>query len=267
VREVLRNVPAARRLLAERRVERVVSTGAGIALAFLPIAAARRIPSHYIELAARSEGPSLTGRLVAALPGVRVYAQHPAWAAPPWTYQGSVFDAFAPVDAPLGRPLRSVVVTLGTIPYDFRALVDRLLAILPADVEVLWQTGATDVSDLPITAEALMPADELDRRVAEADVVVAHAGTGSALSALEVGRCPVLVPRRAAHDEHVDDHQPLIADLLSERGLAITAPVDELTLEHLERAAAVAVVERGQPPVYRLAEGRRRPRPSAQASA
>ncbi len=109
-------------------------------------------------------------------------------------------------------------MTLGTIPYGFRRLVDRLLQILPSDVEVLWQTGATDVRDVPIRARRLIPARELDRFVAEADVVVAHAGTGSALTALEAGKCPVLVPRRQAHQEHVDDHQRLIARHLAERG-------------------------------------------------
>ena len=34
------------------------------------------------------------------------------------------------------------------------------------------------------------------RRWPDADVVVAHAGVGTALAAFEVGKCPVLVPRR-----------------------------------------------------------------------
>ena len=251
VGNMLRNVPDAYRLIASGRYDQIVSTGPGITLSFFPVAVARRIECHYIELAARTESPSLTGRLVAPLPRVRVYAQYPGWSGA-WTYHGSVFDPFAPVAAPLGRPLRSVVVTLGTIPYGFRRLVDRLLEILPPDVEVFWQTGATDVSDLSIDAHALVPAHELDRRVAEADVVVAHAGTGSSLGALEMGKCPVLVSRRHAHREHVDDHQRLIADELAGRGLAIGVEADELTLDDLHRAADVRVVELEEPPVYPL---------------
>ena len=46
----------------------------------------------------------------------------------------------------------------------------------------------------------------------QADLVIAHAGIGSALTAFDAGLCPVLLPHSAARGEHVDDHQQLIAD-------------------------------------------------------
>jgi UDP-N-acetylglucosamine--N-acetylmuramyl-(pentapeptide) pyrophosphoryl-undecaprenol N-acetylglucosamine transferase len=49
------------------------------------------------------------------------------------------------------------------------------------------------------------------------------------------------VPRRLAHGEHVDDHQIQIAGELGARGLALSVEADELTLEHLRRAAATGV--------------------------
>ena len=50
-RAVIANARVARRLLARMDLEqrRAPSNGAGIALSFLPIAAARGIPAHYIE--------------------------------------------------------------------------------------------------------------------------------------------------------------------------------------------------------------------------
>ncbi len=48
----------------------------------------------YIESAARATGPSVTGRLMARVPGVQRYAQYRAWATGRWRYGGSVFDAF-----------------------------------------------------------------------------------------------------------------------------------------------------------------------------
>ena len=71
--------------------------------------------------------------------------------------------------------------------------------------------------------------------------MIAHAGVGSALGALEEGRSPVLVPRRAAHGEHVDDHQEQIAGELERRGLAVSAEADELSYAHLQAAAARGV--------------------------
>ncbi|MBC7550376.1 MAG: hypothetical protein H7269_05680 [Cellulomonas sp.] len=66
-----------------------------------------------------------------------------------------------------------------------------------------------------------MPADQLALAISEADVVICHAGTGAALTALEHGHRPVLVPRRAVHHERVDDHQLQIAHELNRRGLAV----------------------------------------------
>ena len=64
---------------------------------------------------------------------------------------------------------------------------------------MLWQTGDTDTSALGIDGYHAIPERELTQAMQEADVVVAHAGVGTALAALEVGKCPVLVPRRLAH--------------------------------------------------------------------
>jgi UDP-N-acetylglucosamine--N-acetylmuramyl-(pentapeptide) pyrophosphoryl-undecaprenol N-acetylglucosamine transferase len=133
-------------------------------------------------------------------------------------------------------------VTLGTIGYGFRSLVEEMIRLLPEGAEVTWQTGATDISELTIQAVASMPAKSLEAHIAQADVVVAHSGVGSALAALNAGKVPVLVPRRSSRGEHVDDHQQLIARELAGRGLAVYAELDELDLDHLRRAAGRRVV-------------------------
>ena len=84
----------------------------------------------------------------------------------------------------------------------------------------------------------------------EADVVVAHAGVGAALAACEVGRCPVLVPRRSAHGEHIDDHQTQIADELSGRGIAISVDVAALSTGDLAKAACRSVTTKADPPPF-----------------
>jgi UDP-N-acetylglucosamine--N-acetylmuramyl-(pentapeptide) pyrophosphoryl-undecaprenol N-acetylglucosamine transferase len=251
-RSIARNLPPAWRLLDGRRFGHVISTGSGIALTFLPLARAKGLATTYVESAARSQGPSMTGRILARVPGVQLGTQYRAWADERWSYVGSVLDGWAPVDAAHGdgeAPLRRVLVTLGTIPYGFRRLVERLLAILPPDVEVTWQTGVTDVEGLPIEVHALMPGDELEAAIRAADAVVAHAGTGSALAALGAGKCPLLVPRERAHGEHVDDHQRQIAGELAGRGLALQRGADELTLADLRAAAGMRVVRVPPPPL------------------
>jgi UDP-N-acetylglucosamine--N-acetylmuramyl-(pentapeptide) pyrophosphoryl-undecaprenol N-acetylglucosamine transferase len=248
-RNTLRNLAPAWKLLSEGDFGHVVSTGSGIALTFLPLARARRMRVTYVESAARSQGPSLTGRILARVPGVRLGTQYTEWANGRWSYVGSVLDEYVPVTRRYEPSIRNVVLTLGTIPYDFRRLVERTLQLLPPDARVTFQTGVTDVSDLPIAAQAQMPGHELKAAIKEADVVIAHAGAGSALAALEAGKCAVLVPREMEHGEHVDDHQHQIGEELARRGLAIHRKVGELTWEDLQAAARVRVNRVSAPPL------------------
>jgi len=232
----------------------VVSTGAAIALSFLPLARTLGIPAYYVESAARRHGPSTTGRLLARVPGLSLYTQHASWADGRWNYAGCVFDGYEARERRFPtRAIRRAVVTLGTQPgYGFRRLVERLVDLLPPDADVLWQTGATDVRGLPIAPRTFVPGDELATAMRGADVVVAHAGVGSALCALDAGRCPVLVPRTATEGEHVDDHQSQIAATLDEVGLAVASPVERLGGGQLLRAAARVVAPRLEAGAFRL---------------
>jgi UDP-N-acetylglucosamine--N-acetylmuramyl-(pentapeptide) pyrophosphoryl-undecaprenol N-acetylglucosamine transferase len=252
---VARNFAHARRILREHDVETLVSTGSAVALPFFITARAKRLRCHYIESAARSEGPSLTGKLIARVPGVGLYCQYPSWAGGRWRFRGSVFDAFdaGERDEAQGASLRKVVVTLGTYRgYGFPLLVERLLELLPAEAEVLWQTGETDVSGFGIDGHEAIPERDLTAAMSEADLVVAHAGVGAALAAFDVGKCPVLVPRRRAREEHVDDHQTQIAGELSRRGIAVAAEAPELSFEHLREAAVKTVSEPPHLPPFNL---------------
>lgn len=248
-RAAMANARCIRRLLRDGDVTHAVSTGASLAVSALPLAQRAGARCSYIESAARVQGPSLSGRLLAPFRPVRRYTQHRAWAGRGWAYAGSVLDGFGPGPAVPPR-LDRVVVSLGTQDgYGFRRLVERLVAVLSRSAEVLWQTGATDVNGLPIDARRAVPALELEAAMRDADLVVAHAGVGVALSALEAGRHPVLVPRRSAFGEHVDDHQVQIARELHGRGLAIGVEVDALERDLLLDAAGRSTVTRAAPPL------------------
>jgi UDP-N-acetylglucosamine transferase subunit ALG13 len=249
---VARNFGAARAILRRRRPRVLLSTGSAVALPYFVLGRARRLPCHFVESAARIDGPSLTGRLMTRVPGVDLYAQYGSWAGGRWGFSGSVFDSFAGEQRPQAPArLDKVVVTLGTYRgYDFSRLVRRLLEVLPAGVEVLWQTGDTDVSGLGIEGRDAIPEAELSAAMREADVVIAHAGVGTALAAFEVGVCPLLVPRRFARGEHVDDHQRQIAAELAQRGLAVSVEADEVDGERMLAAAARRVVRPAQAPTF-----------------
>lgn len=250
-RNTARNVSLALRFMRQHDVTDVFSTGAAVALSVFPVARAHGLACHYVESAARTAGPSMTGRLLRAVPGVHLYTQHPAWADRRWRFAGSVFDGFSPGPTEPVK-IRRVVVTLGTMrQYSFRAAVERLLQVLPPDAEVVWQTGFTDVSGLAMNATPMLSSSELAAHMRDADLVVAHAGVGSSLDALAAGRRPLLLPRRASRGEHVDDHQAAVADDLVRRGLAVVAEAPDLTPADLAAAADQRAMPVEAPP-FRL---------------
>jgi UDP-N-acetylglucosamine--N-acetylmuramyl-(pentapeptide) pyrophosphoryl-undecaprenol N-acetylglucosamine transferase len=256
-------IPLARRLLRRRRYARVVSTGAAIAPPFFLAARSLGIPCHYIESSARSQGPSLSGKMAAAIPGVRLYAQYPSWAAGRWQYRGAVFDGFAAAESvPRTAGLQRVVVTFGTQRgFSFRRAAERLAKVLPEvcapDADILWQTGSTDVTGLfsngvEVAGVDSLPPTELHGAMAAADLVIAHAGIGSALAVLEMGKGPVLIPRRHSEHEHTDDHQTMIAAELARRGLAVSAEADAITADDLRRAAGLRATTVSDPAPFAL---------------
>lgn len=248
-RGALRLTGLALNLLKSLGAIRVISTGASPAPPFFLAGASLGLDLHYVESATRSDGPSLSGRLVARVPSAHLYTQYPQWADERWKFVGSIFDPYSSADSQQPpQPVRRVVVTLGTEAYGFRRALERLIPLLPDGAEVLWQTGHTDVRGLGIDARESIPGDELRAAMAEADLIVSHAGTGSALTCFDLGKVPLLIPREARHREHVDDHQFQTAREMTRRGLAVAVPVDDLKREHLSVPATRRVMRRAAEP-------------------
>jgi UDP-N-acetylglucosamine transferase subunit ALG13 len=224
-----------------------VSTGAAVALGVLPWARARAIPCVYVESVSRTEGPSLTGKIVDRLRLAATFSQHGCWAGErTWRLHSSVLGSYVTqprATGSAGPP--AVFVSLGTIaPYRFDRLVDTLLRSGTVDESTVWQLGTTQRSDLPGTVHRLVTATEFDRYCRAADVVVTHAGVGTILRLFEMGLHPIVVPRRREWREHVDDHQLQIADLLYRTGAATVCDADRLTPEVVDAARALCVVPR-----------------------
>jgi UDP-N-acetylglucosamine--N-acetylmuramyl-(pentapeptide) pyrophosphoryl-undecaprenol N-acetylglucosamine transferase len=262
---VLRCVPTAHRLWREHGITRAISTGSAIALGYLPYLSARGVECHYIESATRVVGPSLTGRILQRVPRLHLYSQYDRWACRQWRYGGNIFDGYeaVPESRQLGDQVRVVVMLGIATGFPFRRLVERLLPLLTPDgplasatgrrVQTLWQTAGTAVDDLPIRARPSMPAAELNTALGDADIVVSHAGTGSAIAAVEQGHMPLLAPRVSALGEIGDEHQRQLADELAGRGLAINRDASAITVDDLMSTLNGVVRRRDSPPTFRLA--------------
>jgi UDP-N-acetylglucosamine--N-acetylmuramyl-(pentapeptide) pyrophosphoryl-undecaprenol N-acetylglucosamine transferase len=245
-RDVRAAVRAARKvlpLLRRERFDACVSTGAGVAATVLPLAAWTGIPTFYVESLARPHGPSTTGRILAHVPRVRTATQYASWASARWSYAGSILQDWRIEQAPVKTGPLKILVTLGTIaPYRFDRAVDAVLAMLGPQDEVVWQLGSTSRTDLPGEVYEQVSVDRLSELSDAADVVVAHSGVGSVLQQFSLGKSPVLAVRRAAHHEHVDDHQAGLAETLSGHGLADVLDLDRPSRQVLVDAASRSIV-------------------------
>ena len=239
-----RGLPIAMSLQRRLRPDLVISAGAALTAPHMIAAAAHRCDLWYVESAARFDGPSLTGSLAQRLPRTRLLAQGQGWGDERWETIADVFAGFSVEEAPTAvrGEVRRALVTLGTERFPFPEAVASTRALL-GESEVFWQVGSTPDPQLRrwATPEAMRTA------CADADVVVTHAGVGSILMALTLGKLPVVLPRRRARGEHVDDHQLEIAERLEERGLVVRATPETLSWDHLDRAASARV--RRRPPV------------------
>lgn len=264
IRDIAGCLPHAHRVWREHSVTRVVSTGSGIALGYLPYLTARGVACHYVESAARVSAPSRTGAVLQRVPGIRRYTQYPHWAGPRWQYRGSVFDTYRAGERPRAMDdVLRVVVTVGTAAeFPFTRLIDRLAPLLAPGgelsvatghrVETLWQTGCTPTGHLPIDAVPFLGADHLRKAIADADLVVSHAGAGSALTSMAAGLRPLLASRSAALGEAGDDHQSQLADELERRQLAFHRDPAGITVNDLLAGLCSGTVRTDDAPAFEL---------------
>ena len=129
-----------------------------------------------------------------------------------------------------------IFVTVGT-----QGQFDRLIRTVDewagshGRADVFAQTGPSDYFPERIRAERFIDATEFRRRVEAASLVISHAGMGSIITALELGKRIIVMPRRASLGEHRNDHQLATARRFAEQGRVVVAFTEQELVERLDR--------------------------------
>lgn len=92
--------------------------------------------------------------------------------------------------------------------------------------DVFAQIGPTDFQPANIQWASFLSPDEYKERYEAADCIVAHAGTGSIITALQYGKPIVIMPRRATLRETRNDHQIATSERFR-RFDSVTVALDE----------------------------------------
>lgn len=126
-----------------------------------------------------------------------------------------------------------IFVTVGAqMPFDRLVRTVDAWAGARGRADVFAQIGPTDRRPDHIEHARFLDPPIFRARVAAASAVVAHAGMGSILTALELGKPIVVMPRRGDLRETRNDHQVATARRLEEMG-RVRAAFDENQLTDL----------------------------------
>ncbi|MAG31687.1 MAG: hypothetical protein CL908_12435 [Deltaproteobacteria bacterium] len=99
--------------------------------------------------------------------------------------------------------------------------------------DLVAQIGPSDYVPQRLKVLPFLTPPEFRSRIAEADFVIAHAGMGSIIEALELATPIVVVPRLGSLGETRNDHQVATARRLTEEGLVLSAQSPEELAEQL----------------------------------
>ena len=129
-----------------------------------------------------------------------------------------------------------IFVTVGhQMPFDRMVRAIDQWAMANNRDDVFAQIGTTEYVPEHIKWSARVDPTDFRQHIKDADVVVAHAGMGTILTAFELGTPILVMPRRGALHETRNDHQVATAERFLEMG-RLSVAMDEKELpEMLDR--------------------------------
>lgn len=123
-----------------------------------------------------------------------------------------------------------IFVTVGhQMPFDRLIRAVDEWAAANARTDVFAQIGRSAYQPKNMQARAFLSPAEFEQKMNEASAVVAHAGTGTIIAALQSGKPLLVMPRQSRLGETRNDHQISTARHFTEAGYLLAA-ADEIEL-------------------------------------
>lgn len=127
-----------------------------------------------------------------------------------------------------------ILISVGASEYG----LDRLLKIIDELCDeglldgrhIVAQKGSSKYDPKNYKSFKLIARDEYQTYIDKADVIISHAGTGSVIPPIKMGKKVIVFPRREQYGEHLDDHQLELADVFTKAGFTLCA-TDKETLK------------------------------------
>ncbi len=111
-------------------------------------------------------------------------------------------------------------VPLGTQKFPFGRIITALNSLVKQNKyspeEIIMQSALYPIKPKFKTFR-LIPNEDFNRYMSEAEVIVTHSGVNSIITCMKMGKPLVICPRLHEYGEHVDNHQMEIATLMNEK--------------------------------------------------
>jgi UDP-N-acetylglucosamine transferase subunit ALG13 len=140
----------------------------------------------------------------------------------------------------LRRAFAVIFVTVGNVNRGFQRLLDAVDALARdgffGDEPVFIQSGQNPAFHTEhCSYKAFLPMDEFQERLEKSHLIICHGGS-TVLSAVRLGKVPVVMPRRKAYAEHINDHQVQFVQALACEGWIVPASEPEDLPKAISRA-------------------------------
>ena len=113
-----------------------------------------------------------------------------------------------------------IFVTVGTHEQQFYRLIEYIDNMKRDGIikdEVIMQTGFCTYEPKYCKWSKLIPYNEMESNIANARIVITHGGPASFIMPLQIGKIPIVVPRKFKFSEHINDHQVDFVQNVSDR--------------------------------------------------
>lgn len=126
-----------------------------------------------------------------------------------------------------------IFVTVGTHEQPFNRLVEYMDSLKKNGTiteDVIIQIGYSTYEPKYCRWQKLFPYHKMIKLINEARIVITHGGPSSFIMPLQIGKTPIVVPRRREFNEHVNDHQVSFSKAVAERmgSIIVVEDMDKL---------------------------------------
>lgn len=113
-----------------------------------------------------------------------------------------------------------IFVTVGTHEQQFNRLIksiDKMVEEGVINERVIIQKGYSDYEPKHCEYYDLIGYEKMQKYLNEARIIITHGGPASFISALSIGKIPIVMPRKKEYEEHVNNHQLIFAKEVEKR--------------------------------------------------